>query len=153
MDANPYLAPEETSLGTENAEENHTGWLYCLCVFVGIQVILLLGLIGLGGVARIPQLMVGSTVSLVISIAIIVGLLKRQEWARIWLIWMTYTSIIFMVPQVSQMPMVIIPAICFDVCILILCHCPPVRRVTKAHSTAEAYIYRESPSDAESQTS
>jgi hypothetical protein len=66
-------------------------------------------------------------------VAILIGLVKMQEWARVMLIWFCYVGIIFSVLLLSPL----------EITTLVFAHRRSVREATKAMSIARVYTYHE----------
>jgi DNA-directed RNA polymerase subunit RPC12/RpoP len=75
----------------------------------------------------------GGLVSAGFYIAILIGLIKMQEWARIMLIWLAYCGIVFSLGIFAPL----------EIPTLILAHWPSVRKATKGASIPKAYTYHE----------
>ncbi len=70
-------------------------------------------------------------------VAILIGLVKKQEWARILTIWLSYVGIIASLFVFAPL----------EIPTLVCAHWPSVRRVTKGASMATTYTYHERSND------
>lgn len=75
----------------------------------------------------------GGLVSCGLYVAILIGLIKMQEWARIMIIWLSYVGIVASLLLLSPL----------EILTLVFAHWPSVRKATKGASLAEAYTYHE----------
>lgn len=85
----------------------------------------------------------GGFISIIAYIGIGIGLFKRQEWARVLLLWMCYTSIVMNGIQGYAVLWLTIPVIVFEIITLLLAHHRSVRSITQKHSIATTYTYTE----------
>lgn len=104
-------------------------------------VILLAGLAGGNGMA-----LFGGSVSSACNVAILVGLIKVREWARIFLIWLCYVGIVTYGLQSMVFPRaapILVPLLALEIVTLIFAHNRSVLQATKSASIAKTYTYHE----------
>ncbi len=150
MTVNPYKPTEiESRQRADSAEsveepEPPTTGLAVLCVIVILQVLISVGLLGVCLLGGAVEGAVGATVSLVYDVVILVGLLRKQEWARLNLIFMNCMTIGFVLLWAMSVVWIGIPLIAINLFSAIWASTPAVKRVTKQHSMAKTYTYGES---------
>ncbi|MCX5710108.1 MAG: hypothetical protein NT088_05230 [Candidatus Omnitrophica bacterium] len=99
------------------------------CVHIAVNVVIFFVGIAKGNGVAIG----GGLFSVGFYIAILIGLIKMQEWARIMIIWLAYCGIVFSLGVFAPL----------EIPTLILAHWPSVRKATKGASMAKAYTYHE----------
>lgn len=149
MELNPYQSPAEPTAATteDTAETGFPVGLVFLAVLAALHIVVA-GLLTLGGlIMHSPQVAIGGLVTVGFHTAILIGVLMRQEWARILLIWLCYVGVVTYAVQLRQAPWLIGPLIGFEVLTLLFAHSRRVRETTRRKSLAQAYVYQETPSD------
>ena len=141
MDMNPYQSPEGPKQPSLARTGEPSAAVYVLVAFVGIHVLISLALTAINVIGRGGPGIIGGIVSLGFYIAILVGLLKAQEWARISLIWFCYVSLVFYALQLKTAAWLIVPLMGVQLVTLILSHSSPVKNCTKENSVAKTYTY------------
>ena len=86
---------------------------------------------------------IGGAVTVGFHTAILVGVLLRQEWARLLMIWLCYVGAVTYAFQLGQAPWLIGPLIGFEVLTLLFAHSRRVRQTTRRTSLAQPYVYQE----------
>lgn len=147
MELNPYQSPVEAipAESDANTADDFPVGLIFLAILAGLHVAVA-GLQTLGGlIMGSPPVMIGGVATIAFHMAILIGVLLRQEWARILMIWLCYVAIVTYVVQLGQAPWLIGPLIGFEVLTLLFAHSRRVRETTRRKSLAKAYVYRETP--------
>ena len=107
--------------------------LMVLMILTGVHILLNAAIFVIGVANENWLALFGGLVSCGFYIAILIGLNKMQEWARVMLIWLCYVGIVFSLLLFSPL----------EIITLILAHRRSVREVTKGRSLAKAYTYHE----------
>lgn len=141
MESNPYQSPADPATGTSGGKGEPTVAVYVLIAFVGVHVLVSLGLTAVNLLGGVGHGIVGGFVSLGFYIAILVGLIKMQEWARVSLLWFCYVSLVFYGLQAQQAAWLVIPLMGVQLVTLILSHSSSVRNCTRENSLAKTYTY------------
>ncbi len=148
MELNPYQSPVDAVPATTGDDPNATDsgvpfGLIFLALLVAMH-IAVAGLQVLGGLLmQSPPVTIGGAATIGFHTAILIGLLLRQEWARVLMIWLCYVGVVAYGVQLGQAPLVIGPLIGFEVLTLLFAHSRRVRETTRRRSLAKAYVYRE----------
>jgi hypothetical protein len=107
--------------------------LVALTVFACIHIVVNVVIFIIGAAHENGFAVFGGFVSCGFYIAILIGLIKMQEWARIMIIWMAYIGIVASLFIFAPL----------EIPTLVLAHWPSVRKATKEASVARTYTYRE----------
>lgn len=158
-----FTAPREPSLATPNPYESpsvahvpaaglpagsirsdvaqdSTRTPIALVLLIGlccVHILLNVAIFFLGVATENVVALFGGFVSFGFYVAILIGLIKTQEWARILIIWLSYVGIVASLFVFAPL----------EILTLVCAHWPSVRRVTKGASMATAYTYHERPND------
>lgn len=146
---NPYRAPDAAALHP-GAVQHGTTLIYVLCVLVVIHLFVALASTLIGVIFNSAPALIGGSVAVCFYIAILVGLLKKQEWARINLIWFCYVGLAVYLFQLTMLVWLPLLLIAFEIVTLVLAHSSAVRDVTRNQSMAKTYTYTETDSQEES---
>ena len=149
VSVNPYQSPStDTSAEPDGALEpaGKSTLLIVLCLFVALHLIVALASTLIGLLFQLPVALFGGLVSAGFYIAIFIGLLKRQEWARVNLIWFCYVGIVVYLVQIPRAVWFIAPLVGLEFVTLLIAHSRTVRNLTRGHSLAKTYTYTESNS-------
>jgi len=122
-----------------------------LMALTGLGILGSLVIVLVGSGTDNPVAVGGGIICFPLYIAILVGLIKKQEWARVMLIWMTYCGIagdLFRsFAGADRLPGTVLAifgiGIGIGVFTLILAHSTSVKSLTKNQSLAKEYIYQE----------
>lgn len=150
MSTNPYKSTEIDVQRTDTSESDDglpTTGLAVLCAVLVFQMLVSLGLLGLCLVGGAVGGIAGAMVSLVYDVVILLGLLKKQEWARLNLIFMNCMTIFFVVLWAMSVLWIGVPLIVINLISALIAHSSSVKRVTKQHSVAKTYTYGEQPAE------
>lgn len=118
---------------TPDAPTGRPGTLVALTVLSCIHIAVNVGIFFIGASNGNGAAIGGGLVSVGFYIAILIGLIKMQEWARIMIIWLAYCGIVFSLGVFAPL----------EIPTLILAHWPSVRRATKGASIPKTYTYHE----------
>ena len=148
METNPYQPPvlassvDTPQAASEDIDRFPLG-LVVLAVLAALHV-MVAGVLTLGGLAMgsLP-VAIGGLTTVGFQIAIFVGILLRQEWARVLMIWLGYVAVVTYAVQIAAAPLLIVPLVGFEVLTLCFAHSRRVRETTRKKSLAKTYIYRE----------
>ena len=147
-DFNPYQSPAGVSSMERPSLPRYPGTLIVLTFLAAGHVLVSLAMLAVGLVAGQAPMFGGALVCCGFYVAIVVGLIKRREWARIMLIWLCYVGIVSYLIQTVVSPWVApvtVVLMVFEIATLIPAHSPSVRQTTEGASLAKAYTYHESP--------
>ena len=147
-DPNPYRSPTNSPATEKVSPPSHPAALIVLTLLAAVHVLVSLALLGVGLLAGHAPTLGGALVCFGFYVAILFGLILRQEWARIMLIWLSYVGIVSYLIQTAYSPWVApvtLVLLALEVTTLILAHSRSVRETTKGASLAKAYTYHESP--------
>lgn len=150
MSTNPYQSAEledRKFVPPDSDGEHSTTGLAVLCVLVILQILVSLGLLGLCLVGGVAMGIGGAMVSLIYDVVILVGLIRKQEWARLNLIFMNYTTIFFVVLWAMSVLWIGVPMIALNLISALVAHSASVKRITKGHSVAKTYTYGQQPTE------
>ena len=151
MEVNPYQPSVDDSVRPQSTEPSPV-MIYVLCVLVAIHALMAAAITLVGLLVPLPAAFMGGAISFVFNIAIMIGLLRKAEWARITLIWMCYVGLIANATQVASAAWIIVPILVLEVITLIIAHGSSIRVITQTASTAKAYIYTESNANTQEPT-
>ena len=147
-DLNPYRSPAGVPSIEEPIAPSHPAALIVLTVLAAVHVLVSTGMLAIGLAVQHGLLVAAALVCVGFYVAIFIGLIMRQEWARIMIIWLSYVGIVSYLiqsvvsPQAAPVALVILV---LEVATLIPAHSRSVRQTTKGVSIAKAYTYHESP--------
>lgn len=107
--------------------------LVVLMILTGVHILLNAALFVISAATENRLGLFGGFVSCGFYIAILIGLINMQEWARVMLIFLCYVGIVFSLFLLSPL----------EIITLIFAHRRSVREATKGKSMAQAYTYHE----------
>ena len=119
--------------GAPDAPVGRPGTLVALTIFACVHIVVNMVIFFVGTANGNGFAIGGGLVSAGFYIAILIGLIQMQEWARIMIIWFAYCGIVFSLGIFAPL----------EIPTLILAHWPSVRKATKGASLAKVYTYRE----------
>ena len=125
----------EPALGSPvpQAPGGRPGTLVALTIIACVHILVNVAIFFIGAANENGFACFGGLVSTGFYIAILIGLINMQEWARIMIIWLSYVGIIASFFMFAPL----------EIPTLILAHWPSVRKATKGASMAKAYTYHE----------
>ena len=141
MSTGPYQPPSGSNEKAPPDTSTGDALIYVLSALVALNAVCAIGLTLLGLVAGQPQMFGGGIVSFGFYVAIFIGLLKRQEWARTTLIWMCYVGLVVAAIQIPSAGVVAIGMMILPAITVLFAHMPAVRNLTRDNSLAKPYIY------------
>lgn len=151
MEVNPYQPTVDDSVRSQSTEPSLV-MIYVLCALVAIHSLIAVALTLVGLLTQLPTAFMSGAITFIFNIAIMIGLIKKAEWARITLIWMCYVGLIANATQITNAAWIVVPILILEVCTLIIAHGSSIRVITQSASTAKTYIYTESNQNSQEPT-